>query len=95
MLNAMEDQTKKLQRVARNSVDNIKSLKLVEVSVYNLVMRDLFDSVAVSSVMSARLCGELHLQRKDTNRKVQMADSSEAGVLEELNNDLITVGDMT
>lgn len=72
-----------------------KRLKIVEVFVYTSVVSALFDSGAVPNVMCAKLCSELHLETRVTDRKMRTADGLEACVLGEVHELPITVGNMT
>lgn len=75
--------------------DDPKSLKLVVVSLFGTAVIVLFDSGAVSSVMSAKLCSGLQLLVQETGRRTKMADGSEAWVIGEVSNVLVTVGGVT
>lgn len=55
----------------------------------------LFDSGAVTNVIAASLCSQLHLQPHNQNRRMGTVDEFEATVLGEIDKVPITVGGMT
>lgn len=79
----------------QNRTDDTKPLNMVEVIVFGTVVRALFDSSAVSNVMSVHLCSRLHLEPHQKNRRIMMVDETETGFVGEMTRVAITVGDLT
>lgn len=79
---------------ARNTTDDAKRLELVEIIVFETVVRALLDSGAVPNVMSVNICSPLHLEPHETNRIMKMADGTETGVVGKVTKIAITIGDL-
>lgn len=77
------------------SSDDGKWLELVKVSIFCSYAELLFDTGVTPIVMSANICAQLHLQPRDTNRRMKMTDGTEAIVFGKVGKVPITVGGIT
>lgn len=91
VLTTLDMEFKKSAGKNRNWGDDPKRLKLVEVFVYASMVKALFESGKVRNVISAKRCIKLHLETREKDRKIRIADSSEALVLGEFYEVSITV----
>lgn len=75
----------------RKKIDDSERLKLVEVTVFETLMRAVFHFCAVTNVMCGDLCSRLQFKTHSKYRKIKIAVRTEKEVIDEVTKVAATV----